>query len=142
MNPSVDFFAAPTYADARRFESGMTDALANVAAAAGLAMVKEIGHAQAHARVATHVARLMNGLAALEDAGVVLWTPADPERRAGIVAFDIPQHRNLHQSLTREGFHVGDWQGHIRIDPAFSNSAGEIDGVLAVVAAHARKYGA
>ncbi|MFI7219947.1 aminotransferase class V-fold PLP-dependent enzyme [Micromonospora maritima] len=128
------------YADARRFESGMTDALANVAAAAGLAMLKRVGYSQVHARIATHVTRLMDGLSTLDNAGVVLWTPTDPEHRAGIVALDIAHHKDLHQSLTREGFHVGDWQGHIRIDPAFYNSAEEIDSVLAIITAHAREH--
>jgi len=129
------------YPDARRFESGMTDALANVAAAAGLAMLKDVGHTHVHARVASHVAQLMDGLSALTDAGIRLWTPADPQRHAGIVAFDAPHHNDLHHSLTREGFHVGAWQGHIRIDPAFYNSTQEITDVLAIIDAHARQHG-
>ena len=117
----------------------MTDALANAAAAAGLAMLRDVGYAHVYERVAAHVERLIVGLRELADAGVRIWTPDAPERRAGIVAFDAPDQQRMHTSLTKERFHVGYWQQHIRIDPAFYNSAGEIDDVIALIRTHVER---
>lgn len=124
------------YPDARRFQSGAIDDVACVAAAAGLTMLEDVGHENVQQRIAALATRLVRGLQALAGHGATLWTPTAEERRAGIVAFDVPRRAALHAALGRAGIHVGDWQEHLRVDPGFYNTSAEIDEVLSAVASH------
>ena len=62
-----------------------------------------------------------------------MWTPENPDARAGIVAFDLPRRQELLEHLGDHGIYVGDFLEHIRIDTAFYNSEEEVDRLLAAI---------
>ena len=72
---------------ARRFECGSPNTLGACALEASLSLLEEVGISTVAQRLQQRVAQLYQGLAAVP--GVLLQTPADPDRRAGIVTFSI-----------------------------------------------------
>lgn len=123
------------HSTAMRFESGSLNLIGYVGLRAGLRLLHEVGSGWVYARIAGLADRLYRGVERLAPLGVRLWTPPDPEMRAGIVAFDVPRRAELHAHLESRGIHTGDWLGHIRVDPCFYNTDGEIDFFLAETAA-------
>ena len=109
---------------AQKFERGVPSMISFVGAAAGLELLEKIGHETVFKRIAELVSYLCDGIAEL---GVKLITPADPQRRAGIVAMQLQDHTRLCQQLEQQAIHVGDWLGCLRVDPACYNTVVELD---------------
>lgn len=116
---------------AMRFEGGSLNLVGYAGANAGLGLLHQVGPEWAQARIADLADRVYRGLERLGPLGVRLWTPPDPDERAGIVAFDAPRRPELHARLESRGIHVGNWLEHIRVDACFYNSEEEIDWFLA-----------
>ncbi|WP_460418504.1 aminotransferase class V-fold PLP-dependent enzyme [Pseudomonas sp. microsymbiont 2] len=88
---------------ARRFECGSPNMLGACALEASLSLLEEVGMVTVAERLAERVRLLHEGLASIP--GVRLHSPADPERRAGIVNFSLDGHANadIYRSLTENG---------------------------------------
>ena len=107
------------HGDARRFELG-TPALAAVyAAKAGLDLILEIGVE----RLRTRQTELVDDLAdRAADAGFEIKTPADPERRAGIVMIRLENPADAVGVLARRGIVVDHRHDRLRVSPFFYNT--------------------
>jgi selenocysteine lyase/cysteine desulfurase len=79
---------------ARRFECGSPNMLGAVALETSLSLLEEVGLAQVASLVEERIARLHAGITALP--GARLLSPAQPERRAGILTFTLAGQDNLH----------------------------------------------
>jgi selenocysteine lyase/cysteine desulfurase len=71
----------------------------------------------------------MDGLGEL---GISVRTPSDPDQRAGVIAFDLPEAYELAAYLAGIGVDVGGYNfGLGRIDPHAFNTVEDIDRCLA-----------
>jgi selenocysteine lyase/cysteine desulfurase len=118
--------------DARRFETGMLDYGAVYALHEGLGLLAEIGADAVERRILELSGRLVAGLQAQ---GIAPLTPDDPERRAGIVAFESPRYAEIGQALQQRGIHVWTREGRVRASAHVYNTADEVDAYCAALAA-------
>ena len=118
-----------------RFERGVLNAIGYVGARAGLELLFTVGPEAIAVRTARLATTVYEGLQGLGHAHLEVWTPENPDARAGIVAFDVPGRIELLQHLTARGIYVGDFLEHIRVDTAFYNSEEEVDRLLTEVSA-------
>jgi len=89
-------------ASARRFECGSPNMLGAMALEASLSLLEEVGMEQVAALIEERIQWLHEGLAAVP--GVRIHSPAEPERRAGILSFSIEgvDTLKLHAFLMKE----------------------------------------
>lgn len=136
MKSSTDYTRLTDYAfdffdDARRFEvvtlAYQDFAVANV----GTAMLLDLGVPA----VAAHLERLVSRVVAWAQSrrDVRLVTPADPARRAGVVAFAPDRLEDMAARLTAAGVTYTVREGAIRLSPHVYNTMDEIDRVLATL---------
>ncbi|GIJ23897.1 aminotransferase class V-fold PLP-dependent enzyme [Micromonospora lutea] len=98
------------------------------AAAAGIRLVRAAGVETIAARVAQLVQRVVDGLAAR---GIAVVTPADPQRRAGVVSFAADNAPDLAAHLRECGVDVWGYpSGRVRVDPHGFNDDDDIDRLL------------
>jgi len=104
--------------DATRFECGSPNMLGIHALEASLSLLLEIGTDAVHEAVAQRVSRLIS---LVDGRGFELLSPRDPERRAGIVTFRVPDidARVLYRALTSRGVICAQRGGGIRFSPHF-----------------------
>ncbi|HYQ37550.1 MAG TPA: aminotransferase class V-fold PLP-dependent enzyme [Pseudomonas sp.] len=104
---------------ARRFECGSPNMLGAVALEASLSLLEEVGLVQVASLVEERIARLHAGIAALP--GARLLSPAQPERRAGILTFSLEGQDNarLFETLKQEQVVCALRGGGIRLSPHF-----------------------
>lgn len=104
---------------ARRFECGSPNMLGAVALEASLSLLEEVGLVQVASLVEERIARLHAGIAALP--GARLLSPAQPERRAGILTFSLAGQDNarLFETLKQEQVVCALRGGGIRLSPHF-----------------------
>ena len=127
-NPGDNDLHHPHWHDtAHKFERGVPSMIGFAGAAAGLELLRDIGHQAVYERTAELAGYLYDGLLDLE---ATLCTSADPAQRAGIVAMQLPDQDRLWQQLEEAGIHVGNWLGCLRIDPACYNTIDELDRLL------------
>jgi kynureninase len=143
MEPTVtgwfsqrDFFAFDNSAvdwppDAGRFALGTPAPAAVYAAAAGLDIVHEVGPERVMARVAELVTY---AVARCEEEGWVVRTPADPARRGGLVAVEVPDSPAVLDALLDRGVIVDERHGALRICPHFFSSEDDVDAFLVTLA--------
>ena len=112
---------------AHKFERGVPSMIGFVGAAAGLKLLREVGHEAVFDRIAELASYLYEGLSEL---GVTLCTPRQPARRAGIVAIQLPGQDRLWKQLEESRIHIGNWLGCLRIDPGCYNTETELDVLL------------
>ncbi len=126
------------HADARRFEAGMHGFAALYGLDAGMAHLEAIGLPAVWQRVAALAGHLWEGLARLE---LPLLTPAEPERRAGIVALWHPEAAAVVQALKGEGLLLhAPVPDVVRLSAHFFNDLDDVDRALALLAARARTW--
>lgn len=104
---------------ARRFESGTPNMMGIHAMDASLSLFEEVGAAFVEERLATRVAILEDGLRAIR--GVDLVTPAEPQKRAGILTFRhaAADSADLHAGLMQQQVICAPRAGGIRLAPHF-----------------------
>lgn len=117
-------------ADARRFETGMLDYGAVYALHEGLGLLEEIGADTVERRILNLSGRLVDGLKAQ---GITPLTPDEPERRAGIVAFESPRYEEIGRALQERGIYVWTREGRVRASAHVYNTAEEVDSFCAAL---------
>ncbi|RMD80122.1 MAG: aminotransferase class V-fold PLP-dependent enzyme [Gammaproteobacteria bacterium] len=121
-------------ASARRFECGSPNMLGIHALHASLSLLLEVGIAEVAARVEARVGQLREALATLP--GVRLLTPAQPERRAGILSLELPgvELGRLAAWLREEGVVCAVRGGALRLSPHFYTPAEQLDRAVELLA--------
>ncbi len=96
----------------------------------GLALLAEVGREEVEARVLALSDRVINGLL---ERGARVRTPRDPDRRAGIVAFECPSAGRLQRFLREHCVDVWGWEQRqlVRVDPHIYNNDDDIARFLA-----------
>lgn len=124
-------YDAEWHVDARRFEVGTIPYQDIVGMNASLSLFLELGPA----RVEAHVRSLADVIVdwAWEAPGVTLFTPAAPERRAGIVSFSVPDLEVASTALREAGVTHSVREGAIRLSPHFHNTVQEVRTALAAL---------
>ncbi|HLH08198.1 MAG TPA: aminotransferase class V-fold PLP-dependent enzyme [Terriglobales bacterium] len=121
--------------EARRFEVGGTTNFGGAGAlGASLSLLRELGKEN----IADHIRRLTDQLTTrFQDAGLDVITGTNPERRAGIVTFDLgspERNRELAAALEREriiaSVRYSAGVGGVRISCHFYNSSADVDHLL------------
>jgi len=104
---------------ARRFECGSPNMLGAVALEASLSLLEEVGMPQVAGLIEERIARLHAGIASLP--GARLLSPAEPQRRAGILTFRLAgrDDAELFEALKREQVVCAQRGGGIRLSPHF-----------------------
>ena len=117
---------------ARRFECGSPNLLCAHALSASLSLLLEVGMDQVSELLQSRVQRLQDGLLAR---GMVLLSPPQPDRRAGIVTFRSPRQDSdsLFQRLRDAGVVCAPRGGGIRFSPHFYTQDHVIDRALALL---------
>lgn len=119
--------------DARRFEVITLPFQDFAGLNASLDLFFEVGLAEVYARVARLTGRIVDWASVHDDVRLV--TPADPARRAGIVAVAPRDPVAASTRLTAAGVAHSLREGAIRLSPHFYNTDEEVDAVLALLAA-------
>jgi selenocysteine lyase/cysteine desulfurase len=119
--------------DATRFECGSPNMLGIHGLSASLSLFEELGMATVAERIGHHAGRRADALAARDDCELL--SPADPERRAGIVTFRplVADHAVLHRTLQQAGLVCAKRAGGIRLSPHFWHGDADIDAALAQI---------
>jgi selenocysteine lyase/cysteine desulfurase len=104
---------------ARRFESGTPNMMGMHAMDASLSLFEEVGTAFVEERLAHNIAILEDGLHAIP--GVNTVTPAEPQKRAGILTFRhvAATGAELHASLMQRRLICAPRAGGVRLSPHF-----------------------
>ena len=121
-------------AGARRFEPGTLNTAGIHGLDAALDTLLDSPCDQRGAALAARVTRLIDGLSTLPE--VRIETPADPERRAGIVTFGSPRcdPDALLRALRRADVFAARRGGGIRLSPHFYTPEAQLDRALGVIA--------
>jgi cysteine desulfurase/selenocysteine lyase len=118
--------------DARRFEVATIPYQDVVGMVSSLEMLYEIGIASVEKKIHSLLGRLVAGIAEIRTLRLV--TPADQNRRAGIVSFNVKDvaaaSARLNDAKVAHSVRGG---GVIRLAPHIYNTEGEIDRVLALL---------
>jgi cysteine desulfurase/selenocysteine lyase len=118
--------------DARRFEVITLPFQDFAGMNASLDLFEEVGLDVVYARVRALTTRIVEWTRAHDDVRLV--TPADPSRRAGIVAIVPRDARVASARLTAAGVSHSLREGAIRLSPQFYNTEDEIDRALELLA--------
>lgn len=110
--------------DAGRFELGGPNLLGIYALNEGVRLLREVGVERLERHALALGGRLRQQLAEL---GLPLMTPADPARRAGIVAWADPDCAATARRLAEQGIAVSGSSGRIRAAIHLYTSAAEVD---------------
>jgi selenocysteine lyase/cysteine desulfurase len=112
--------------NARRFECGSPNMLGIHALHASLSLIHEIGLNTISAEISKNAAFVIDQVDA---AGFELLTPREPQKRAGIVTFRVPDRNNqaLYQGLMQQKVMCAHRGGGIRFSPHFYNHQKEIE---------------
>jgi kynureninase len=73
-------------------------------------------------------------LARAAEDGWTARTPADPARRGGLVAIEVPDSSNVLDALLDRGVIVDERHGSLRLCPHFFSSEDDVDSFLAALA--------
>jgi cysteine desulfurase / selenocysteine lyase len=121
----------PYYRDARRFEVGTLAAQSLAALEASGGLLLELGIPN----IEQHVRKLVDRVVAWaqDDNRTKLITPADRNRRAGIVAFTPPNIDAVSARLRSAGIHHSVREGAIRLSPFIHTTEADIDRTLELV---------
>lgn len=116
--------------NAQRFECGSPNMLGAYALNASLSLLEEVGMETVETEIQRRVTHLLQGLSALPDIKIV--SPADPDRRAGIVTFKhkLLSALQLHHSLMEQNIICAHRGGGIRFSPHFYTPLSKLDRAL------------
>ncbi len=122
-----------TYADdARRFEVATIPYQDMAGMNASLEVLTELGLGAVQQKIHLLAGRLVDGIASIPTLSLV--TPRDPERRAGIVSFNVQNVAAVSARLTAASVtHSVRGGGVIRLSPHLYNTETEMDRVLAIM---------
>jgi selenocysteine lyase/cysteine desulfurase len=112
---------------AQRLALGTPAPAAIYAAAAGLSIVLEVGVERIRERVLELTGYLISRL---DERGYRVRTPAEPERRGGVVAFEVAQPKPALDALLDAGVVVDERHGALRASPHFFTSDDDLDALL------------
>lgn len=121
---SFDLFRIALHKTARKFQAGSLSSLSFVGAEAALNLILRTGVERIEKRVLTLTSRLIEGL---EDVGVKIQSPVEPEYRSGIVNFKVNNEQEVLSKLVKDKFIVSLRGGGIRVSPHFYNTIDEVD---------------
>ena len=115
-------------ADAYRFLNGTPNVPALYAARSGYEIIGEIGVPAIRAKSMRQTARLLE---LADEAGIAVNTCRNPERRGGVVTFDVPNAKEITAELIRREVLV-DYrpQAGIRVAPHFYTTDEELEGTV------------
>lgn len=118
---------------ARRFECGSPNMLGATALEASLSLLEEVGMPQVAARLEERIAWLHQGIASLP--GVSLLSPAETERRAGILTFRLAslEDARLFEALKQQQVVCALRGGGVRLSPHFYTPERVIEETLAIL---------
>ena len=118
---------------ARRFEPGSNNLLGVYALSASLSLVEDLGMAYISRELEARVSYLLERLAQNDRIRVI--TPRRPERRAGIVAFQVSgtDQQALQKRLLENGVICALRGGAIRFSPHYYNSMAHLDKSLDIL---------
>ena len=118
---------------ATRFEPGSGNMLGVYALSASLSLVEDLGMAYIERELEARVSYLLERLAQHERIGLI--TPAHPERRAGIVAFQVSgtEQQALQKRLLENGIICALRGGAIRFSPHYYISMDKLDKSLNIL---------
>ena len=110
--------------DARRFLTGTPNVPALYAATAGYDVIEEVGVPRIRERSLKLTSLLIE---LLDERGIGVGSPRDPERRGGTVLVDTPDHAAVHRELAERGI-ICDFRpdAGVRLGPHFFNSEDEL----------------
>lgn len=111
--------------DGRKFELGTLGMQDYLGMARSLELILEIGVGRIRGCVAELLEPLTRWIEETDAASPV--TPLDPEKRAGIMTFRVPESRSVHEGLAKAGFTVALREGALRVSPHFYNTAEETE---------------
>lgn len=118
---------------ARRFECGSPNMLGAMALAASLSLLEEVGMPQVAVRLEERIEWLHQGIASLP--GATLLSPAQPERRAGILTFRLAglEDARLFEALKQQQVVCALRGGGVRLSPHFYTPERVIEETLAIL---------
>lgn len=124
---------------ARRFECGSPNMLGAMALDASLSLLEEVGMGAVGKALSERIDHFQRELSSMP--GVMVLSPADPTRRAGIATFRIDgwEHPQLFQRLKAEQIICALRGGGVRLSPHFYTSYEVIEQTLTVVRTLAAK---
>jgi kynureninase len=110
--------------DARRFLTGTPNVPALYAATAGYDVIEEVGVPRIRERSLKLTSLLIE---LLDERGLGVASPREPERRGGTVLVDTPDHAAVHRELGERGI-ICDFRpdAGVRLGPHFFNSEDEL----------------
>ncbi len=117
--------------DAGRYELATLGFQDYLGLARSVEIFLEVGVEQVRRHLQAVQAPLLDWL--VQGRGARLITPADPERRAGIVLFRVPDMDGAVQELREEGFRFAVRGGGIRFSPHLYNTVGEMERAVEVL---------
>jgi len=118
---------------ARRFECGSPNMLAAHALSASVSLLLEVGITEIERRILRNTTYLVDKIREFDTA--TLLTPANEERRAGIVTFTLAGRdmAQVHRQLSNNNIICAHRSGGIRFSPHFYTSREKIDNALEVL---------
>ena len=118
---------------AKRFECGSPNMLGAVALESSLSLLEDVGMVHVADLLSERVQWLIDGLRQIK--GSELFSPLEPERRAGIVTFNLANWDNqqLFERLKSEQVVCAQRGGGIRFSPHFYTKAAVIEETLALL---------
>jgi kynureninase len=119
--------------DARRLETGTWAVPSHYAALAGLELILEVGVERIQERLRDLTGRLVERCAA---AGIKTFTPAERERRCGIVTLESPAPEEVEASLHAAGVIVDSRPGRVRLSPHWCVTEAELEKAMDLVLHH------
>lgn len=118
---------------ARRFECGSPNLLGAMALDASLSLLEEVGMSAVGKALTERIEHFQRELSSMQ--GIELLSPANPQRRAGIITFRVNDWENstLFQRLKTEQIVCAQRGGGIRLSPHFYTTSEVIEQTLEVV---------
>lgn len=118
---------------ARRFECGSPNLLGAMALDASLSLLEEVGMSAVGKALTERIDHFQRELSSMQ--GIGLLSPANPQRRAGIITFRVDDWENstLFQRLKTEQIVCAQRGGGIRLSPHFYTTSEVIEQTLEVV---------
>jgi cysteine desulfurase/selenocysteine lyase len=114
--------------DARRFELATLGLQDHLGMAVSIELILELGPDRIHEHLMGVHAPLLEWADGRSD--VVMVTPRDPARRAGIISFRTPSSERTGAALMRAGVVCAVREGAVRLSPHFYNTAAEMRAVV------------
>jgi selenocysteine lyase/cysteine desulfurase len=124
---AMDVSGYRPHTSARRFEAGTPAVVNTYAAAAGVAVLRQVGLDSIAARVAELTRHIKSEAAR---AGYAIATPEDPAAHGALIALRSTDERKLVADLLAEGIVTSSRGGNLRVAPHAYNNTADIDALF------------